>query len=71
MCWLLYFVQNNNPAEAGRKYKIVWSLSWVSQLFPILQGGSVPPATSSRLSPLSHEPADFYNVDIPLESSKV
>ncbi|AQK87042.1 Secretory carrier-associated membrane protein 3 [Zea mays] len=33
-------------------------------------GGSVPPATNSRLSPLSHEPADFYNVDIPLDSSK-
>ncbi|KAK8457467.1 hypothetical protein SEVIR_3G192300v4 [Setaria viridis] len=34
-------------------------------------GGSVPPATNSRLSPLSHEPADFYNVDIPLDSTKV
>jgi len=33
-------------------------------------GGSVPPATNSRLSPLSHEPADFYNVDIPLDSTK-
>ncbi|AQK94626.1 Secretory carrier-associated membrane protein 3 [Zea mays] len=36
----------------------------------VVRGGSVPPATNSRLSPLSHEPADFYNVDIPLESSK-
>nr|CAB3464794.1 unnamed protein product [Digitaria exilis] len=33
-------------------------------------GGSVPPATNSRLSPLSHEPADFYNVDIPFDSTK-
>ncbi|XP_049345567.1 secretory carrier-associated membrane protein 3-like isoform X2 [Solanum verrucosum] len=34
---------------------------------------SVPPATNSRLSPLPHEPADFYDrdvpVDIPLDSS--
>ncbi|EMS57662.1 Secretory carrier-associated membrane protein 2 [Triticum urartu] len=34
------------------------------------QGGSVPPAPSSRLSPLSHEPAGFYNVDIPMDSTK-
>ncbi|GJN14866.1 hypothetical protein PR202_gb01733 [Eleusine coracana subsp. coracana] len=34
-------------------------------------GGSVPPATNSRLSPLSHEPADFYNVDIPLIQQRV
>uniref|UniRef100_A0A0E0A1A6 Secretory carrier-associated membrane protein n=1 Tax=Oryza glumipatula TaxID=40148 RepID=A0A0E0A1A6_9ORYZ len=33
-------------------------------------GGSVLPANNSRLPPLSHEPADFYNVDIPLDSSK-
>uniref|UniRef100_A0A0E0L4E0 Secretory carrier-associated membrane protein n=1 Tax=Oryza punctata TaxID=4537 RepID=A0A0E0L4E0_ORYPU len=33
-------------------------------------GGSVPPANNSRLPPLSHEPADFYNVDIPLDSTK-
>lgn len=36
---------------------------------------SVPPATNSRLSPLPHEPADFYDrdvpVDIPLDSSTV
>ncbi|XP_076948816.1 secretory carrier-associated membrane protein 3-like isoform X2 [Bidens hawaiensis] len=34
---------------------------------------SVPPATNSRLSPLPHEPADFYDkntsVDIPLDSA--
>ncbi|XP_048538483.1 uncharacterized protein LOC125517330 isoform X2 [Triticum urartu] len=34
-------------------------------------GGSVPPAPSSRLSPLSHEPAGFYNVDIPMDSTKI
>ncbi|VAH20862.1 unnamed protein product [Triticum turgidum subsp. durum] len=33
-------------------------------------GGSVPPASNSRLSPLSHEPAGFYNVDIPMDSTK-
>eukprot|EP00252_Welwitschia_mirabilis_P006288 TRINITY_DN1713_c0_g1_i1.p1 TRINITY_DN1713_c0_g1~~TRINITY_DN1713_c0_g1_i1.p1 ORF type:complete len:309 (-),score=44.96 TRINITY_DN1713_c0_g1_i1:370-1296(-) len=37
--------------------------------------GSVPSATNSRLSPLPHEPADFYDrggatVDIPLGTSK-
>jgi hypothetical protein len=42
----------------------------------ILQGGSVPPASNSRMPPLPHEPAGFYNdrgatVDIPLDSSKV
>ncbi|KAM7500828.1 hypothetical protein LguiA_025242 [Lonicera macranthoides] len=35
--------------------------------------GSVPPATKSRLSPLPHEPADFYDrgapVDVPLDSA--
>jgi hypothetical protein len=40
------------------------------------QGGSVPPASNSRMPPLPHEPAGFYNdrgatVDIPLDSSKV
>ncbi|EMS56170.1 Secretory carrier-associated membrane protein 3 [Triticum urartu] len=35
------------------------------------KGGSVPPAPSSRLSPLSHEPAGFYNVDIPMDSTKI
>ncbi|XP_076917523.1 secretory carrier-associated membrane protein 3-like [Bidens hawaiensis] len=32
---------------------------------------SVPPAANSRLSPLPHEPADFYNstVDIPLDTA--
>ncbi|KAG8068123.1 hypothetical protein GUJ93_ZPchr0005g14394 [Zizania palustris] len=33
-------------------------------------GGRVPPASNSGLPPVSHEPADFYNVDIPLDSSK-
>jgi len=42
----------------------------------ILQGGSVPPASNSRMPPLPHEPAGFYNdrgasVDIPLDSAKV
>lgn len=42
----------------------------------ILQGGSVPPASNSRMPPLPHEPAGFYNdrgatVDIPLDSTKV
>nr|GEW94934.1 secretory carrier-associated membrane protein 2-like [Tanacetum cinerariifolium] len=36
---------------------------------------SVPAATNSRLSPLPHEPADFYDrsapVDIPLDSASV
>lgn len=46
------------------------------QLHPILQGGSVPPASNSRMPPLPHEPAGFYNdrgatVDIPLDSTKV
>jgi hypothetical protein len=41
-----------------------------------LQGGSVPPASNSRMPPLPHEPAGFYNdrgatVDIPLDSNKV
>lgn len=39
------------------------------------QGGSVPAATNSRLSPLPHEPAGFYDrtvpVDIPLDSAAV
>ncbi|CAO2197387.1 unnamed protein product [Urochloa humidicola] len=39
-----------------------------------LGGGSVPPASNSRMPPLPHEPAGFYNdrgatVDIPLDSS--
>lgn len=42
-------------------------LGWVLQ--------SVPSATNSRLSPLPHEPADFYDrtasVDIPLDSTVV
>ncbi|KAM3351881.1 hypothetical protein ACQJBY_023636 [Aegilops geniculata] len=37
-------------------------------------GGGVPPASNSRMPPLPHEPAGFYNdratVDIPLGSSK-
>lgn len=38
-------------------------------------GGGVPPASNSRMPPLPHEPAGFYNdrgatVDIPLDSSK-
>ncbi|XP_020405322.1 secretory carrier-associated membrane protein 2 isoform X1 [Zea mays] len=38
-------------------------------------GGSVPPASNSRMSALPHEPAGFYNdrgatVDIPLDSTK-
>ncbi|XP_037466519.1 uncharacterized protein LOC119338330 [Triticum dicoccoides] len=33
-------------------------------------GGSVPPASNSRLSPLPHEPAGLYNVDIPMDSTK-
>ncbi|KAL6845259.1 hypothetical protein ACP4OV_024754 [Aristida adscensionis] len=37
-------------------------------------GGRVPPASNSRMSPLPHEPAGFYNdrdatVDIPLDSN--
>lgn len=36
---------------------------------------SVPSAANSRLSPLPHEPADFYDrsapVDIPLDSAAV
>ncbi|GJN17483.1 hypothetical protein PR202_gb04553 [Eleusine coracana subsp. coracana] len=44
-------------------------------MHPVLQGGSVPPASNSRMPPLPHEPAGFYNdhsatVDIPLESTK-
>lgn len=42
--------------------------------FYMTNPGSVPPASNSRLSPLPHEPADFYNptatVDIPLDSAK-
>ncbi|KAJ6829325.1 secretory carrier-associated membrane protein 2-like [Iris pallida] len=43
--------------------------------FAATQPGSVPVASNSRLSPLPHEPADFYNdrgatIDIPLDSSK-
>lgn len=37
--------------------------------------GRVPPAANSRLSPLPHEPAEFYDrnasVDIPLDSAGV
>lgn len=38
-------------------------------------GGGVPPASNSRMPPLPHEPAGFYNdhaatVDIPLGSTK-
>ncbi|KAK3004228.1 hypothetical protein RJ639_020206 [Escallonia herrerae] len=40
---------------------------------PFANTGSVPAASNSRLSPLPHEPADFYDrsapVDIPLDSS--
>lgn len=44
-------------------------------MYPVLQGGSVPPASNSRMPPLPHEPG-FYNdrgatVDIPLDSTKV
>lgn len=46
---------------------LVCNCEWVLQ--------SVPPATNSRLSPLPHEPADFYDrsapVDIPLDSAAV
>lgn len=39
------------------------------------QGGSVPAATKSRLSPLPPEPAGFYDrnapIDIPLDSGAV
>lgn len=49
---------------------------FIFQMHPILQGGSVPPASNSRMPPLPHEPAGFYNdrgatVDIPLDSTKV
>ena len=42
----------------------------------IYSAGSVPAASNSRMPPLPHEPAGFYNdrdatVDIPLDSSKV
>ena len=45
-------------------------------MYDVLQGGGVPPASNSRMPPLPHEPAGFYNdraatVDIPLGSSKV
>ncbi|VAH64769.1 unnamed protein product [Triticum turgidum subsp. durum] len=43
-------------------------------MYDVLQGGGVPPASNSRMPPLPHEPAGFYNdratVDIPLGSSK-
>ncbi|KAM3351883.1 hypothetical protein ACQJBY_023636 [Aegilops geniculata] len=43
-------------------------------MYDALQGGGVPPASNSRMPPLPHEPAGFYNdratVDIPLGSSK-
>lgn len=52
---------------------IVWL---IFQIYHVLQGGSVPPASNSRMPPLPHEPAGFYNdrgatVDIPLDSTKV
>ena len=58
---------------------VIYSLGIVSLIFQVchvLQGGGVPPASNSRMPPLSHEPAGFYNdrgatVDIPLDSSKV
>ena len=42
----------------------------------IYSAGSVPAASNSRMPPLPHEPAGFYNdrgatVDIPLDSTKV
>jgi hypothetical protein len=48
----------------------------IFQMCHVPQGGSVPPASNSRMPPLPHEPAGFYNdrgatVDIPLDSSKV
>lgn len=51
-----------------------WTLKYTI-LGGFFQAGSVPPATKSRLSPLPHEPADFYDrgapVDIPLDSAAV
>ena len=53
------------------------NIAWlISQMHIILQGGRVPPASNSRMPPLPHEPAGFYNdrgatVDIPLDSTKV
>jgi hypothetical protein len=57
-------------SDASR-FGSVYYVPNIFQILHILQGGSVPPASNSRLSPLSHEPAGFYNVDIPMDSTKV
>ncbi|KAK2969862.1 hypothetical protein RJ640_030171 [Escallonia rubra] len=58
------------PAVRGKASK---KANFGGGLFFTSNTGSVPAASNSRLSPLPHEPADFYDrsapVDIPLDSS--
>jgi hypothetical protein len=66
-------IQTDLPDNLWPNISTVWLMF---QMHRILQGGNVPPASNSRMPPLSHEPAGFYNdhsatVDIPLESTKV
>ncbi|KAL8129740.1 hypothetical protein V2J09_018895 [Rumex salicifolius] len=63
-----------NPfSESGGRGKTSGQSNYGGSGFYTTAPGSVPSATNSRLSPLSPEPADFYNptatVDIPLDSN--
>ncbi|XP_074307652.1 secretory carrier-associated membrane protein 1-like isoform X1 [Silene latifolia] len=63
-----------NPFSQGGKDKSSSQPNYGVGAFYMTNPGSVAPAANSKLSPLSPEPADFYNptatVDIPLDSGK-